>query len=306
MAPRIKERLKNQMPVFFEKLRHTKSSLALQWCSRPVHSTGTRKNERKPRLIVSLTTYPARIHFVEQTIRSLFHQSLQADMVVLWLSEEQFPQKERCLPNTLLSLEKYGLAIEWCEDLKSYKKLIPSLQKYPNDIIVTADDDVIYWSNWLKTLYTGHRLHPTAVVSHRCHKMTFDQQGNIQPYLQWRVCNNNQPPSFSNFFVGCSGVLYPPNSLYEPDIHNKSLFTDIAPTADDVWFWAMSVLNRTPILSCQRRKTTFTENPYVNQCDSLMVVNHNDGNDKQLHNVLAHYPQLKSMLEEEWSKRRML
>ena len=298
----IKNKIKNQMPRFFEKLRHTKSKLALHWCARPVHSSGVTRHKRNSQLIVSLTSYPARIHLVEQTIRSLLHQSLRADSIVLWLSEEQFPQKEGDLPKSLLLLKKYGLVIDWCDNLKSYKKLIPALQKYPDDIIVTADDDIIYWPSWLTVLYKEHCRHPAAVIANRCHIITLDQQDIPVPYLQWNICRNNQLPLYSNLIIGCGGVLYPPNSLYCPDILNKSIFTNLAPTADDVWFWAMAVLNGTPIMTCPQRNTAFTENPCVNQCDSLMVVNHNGGNDRQLRNVLEHYPQLKILLKEEWEQ----
>ena len=31
-----------------------------------------------------------------------------------------------------------------CDDVKFYTKLIPCLMKYPNDSIVTVDDDILY------------------------------------------------------------------------------------------------------------------------------------------------------------------
>lgn len=43
-----------------------------------------------------------------------------------------------------MDLRDKELTIDWYHDIKSYKKLIPTLQKYPDSIIVTADDDIIY------------------------------------------------------------------------------------------------------------------------------------------------------------------
>lgn len=37
-----------------------------------------------------------------------------------------------------------------------YKKLIPTLQIEPNSIIVTADDDIYYRTDWLSGLYKAH------------------------------------------------------------------------------------------------------------------------------------------------------
>ncbi len=51
-----------------------------------------------------------------------------------------------------------GLTIDWCEDIKSYKKLIPTLKKYPDAIIVTADDDLIYDNKWLEQLYNAAQI----------------------------------------------------------------------------------------------------------------------------------------------------
>ena len=101
-------------------------------------------NLTNKKIIVSLTSYPARIDVVNTTIESILNQSLKANRIILWLAPEQFPNKEKDLPDKLIKLKKYGLIIDWYHDIGSYKKLIPTLKLYPNDIIVTADDDVLY------------------------------------------------------------------------------------------------------------------------------------------------------------------
>lgn len=116
--------------------------------------------KRNPKLIVSLTSFPGRINVVEQTIDSILRQSLKPDYVILWLAESQFPTKERSLPRSLVRYKKHGLQIRWCEDIRPYKKLIPTLREFPDDIIVTADDDIIYWENWLEKLYASHIKYP--------------------------------------------------------------------------------------------------------------------------------------------------
>ncbi|MDE6344864.1 MAG: glycosyltransferase, partial [Muribaculaceae bacterium] len=42
-------------------------------------------------------------------------------------------------------------------------------------------------------------------------------------------------------------VLYPPDAL-KRDMIDVELFTHIAPTTDDIWFWAAAVANGTPII----------------------------------------------------------
>ena len=109
--------------------------------------------KREQKIIVSLTSYPQRIDIVYKVIDSLLRQSLKPDVVVLWLARDEFPRQEQSLPRELRRYIKFGLTIRWCENLRSYKKLIPSLKAYPSDTIVTADDDILYPEN-----FGHHRL----------------------------------------------------------------------------------------------------------------------------------------------------
>ncbi|WP_416861963.1 hypothetical protein, partial [Helicobacter ganmani] len=108
-------------------------------------------------LIASLTSYPLRIPTLHYTLYSLLTQTLKPHKLILWLSKEEFPNKEQDLPSSVLDFTNHGLEIKWCEkNIKSYKKLIPTLQDYLNAIIVTCDDDVIYPKNWLSKLYNAY------------------------------------------------------------------------------------------------------------------------------------------------------
>ena len=92
---------------------------------------------------------------------------MKADEIILWLSDDEFPNKEENILSNILKLKKNGLTIKWCKNIKSYKKLIPALQEYSNDIIITADDDIYYPENWLKILYETHKQHPENIIAHK-------------------------------------------------------------------------------------------------------------------------------------------
>ena len=146
---------------------------------------GLNRSPRSEKVIVSLTSYKPRINDVKYTIYSLLNQTFPPDKLILWLDEDSFPQREENLPPDLLKLRNFGLTIDWCENLRPYKKLIPALKKFPDDIIVTADDDIFYRSDWLKILYDEHLKNPDCVIAHRAHRIRFDTQGNIFPYRLW-------------------------------------------------------------------------------------------------------------------------
>ena len=191
----------------------------------------------QPEVIISLTSWTARIETVDQAVKSLLNQSIKADKVILWLSEEEFPNKEKDLPASLLHLKEHGLTIDWCENLKSYKKLIPTLRKYPEAIIVTADDDLTYSNKWLEKLLNSYKKYPNDIHCHRVTKFSF-QDGEFS--IRSGGAEFYSIPSYLNKLTGGAGTLYPPGCFYK-DILNVELFQKLAPTNDDQWFWIQSI-----------------------------------------------------------------
>ncbi len=264
---------------------------------------GITTDKRAPRLIVSLTSFPERVqNDVVYTIYSLLTQSLKPDEIILWLAKEQFPNGLADLPQDILNFQKLGLTIKWCEDIRSYKKLIPALQEYPDDVIVTADDDIYYPENWLQKLYFQHCLSPDAIIGHRMHYIRLNPDNSPLPYKKWAKNVTKSHISSRNFLTGCGGILYPPHCLYR-DVCNTELFRKLAPYADDVWFWAMAVLNNTPIKTFSNRyRKVILVNPEreMRQTDELTLAKLNiskGGNDQQLADILAYYPDLAEKLK---------
>ncbi len=62
------------------------------------------------------------------------------------------------------------------------KKLIPTLELYPNDVIVTADDDIFYPPHWLESLYTSYLENSNYIHVHRAHKITFKNENELESY----------------------------------------------------------------------------------------------------------------------------
>lgn len=208
---------------------------------RKVRSLGVTAKKRSPRLIVSLTSYPKRIGTVHRTISTLLTQTLPPDEVVLWLGEDKFPRKEADLPARLLRLRKFGLTIRWCRDIRSYTKLIPALKAYPDDIIITADDDIFYRPDWLESLYGSYLKDPSLIHCHFVDRIAIEK-GTVLPYSRWVYIQDRGSVSYRNLLMGVGGVLYPPHVLCEK-VFDEDLFMKVAPLADDLWFWAMAVLN---------------------------------------------------------------
>lgn len=244
-----------------------------------------------PQLVVSLTSYGRRVtQTVPYVIESLLVQTRTPDRIILWLDNDNF--SDDCLPKKLSSLrDTYGVEIRYCEDLRSYKKLIPTLNLCPNDILVTVDDDLVYKRGLLESLYNAHIQTPGHILCALAHRPRL-QGEDFAPYRCW-MHNLTKPTVGMVFPLGGSGVLYPPHSLFV-DVCDKDLFMRLAPQADDVWFWAMGVLAGTKV-----RMIDFGHPFYpidllyqkLHKNASLMSTNlHGDMNDVQIDAVKQHYP----------------
>src|SRR5690606_2647803 len=116
-------------------------------------------------------------------IRSLLAQSYPAEKIILWLNESLRGQ----LPQSLRELEGDVFEIRYVNLTCSHRKLIHSLELYPNKTIVTCDDDLMYDAAWLHRLYQSHVAHPKDVIAHECRLIRFIAPGQPAPYSEWKA-----------------------------------------------------------------------------------------------------------------------
>lgn len=245
------------------------------------------QNQQDPLLIVSLTSFPVRIHQVWMVIESIIRQTHKPDKIILWLSKDQFPHGLQDLPQSILRLRRRGLDIEFREgDIRSHKKHYYNQTEYPNDIMITIDDDIFYSPKIIEYLYETHKKHPNAIIANRCHQMTFDKNGNIQPYAKWNYESTEEKNLFA---IGVGGILYPPHSLHK-DVTNISMAMETCPVGDDIWLNAMARMNNSLIIHSNMKGFTglsviIPNN--VNLCDdNVMDGTGNDHQIKALQNAL--------------------
>lgn len=107
--------------------------------------------------ICTITSWRARINIVANTIRSLFANTIVPDKIVLNLSATEFPLRDKELPSDLVELALHSpLEIYWVDgNSRAFKKLIPTLDRYRDAIVMTNDDDIIYPKDFLEEV-TSH------------------------------------------------------------------------------------------------------------------------------------------------------
>jgi hypothetical protein len=204
---------------------------------------GSLSNDR--RIIVSLTTFPARINKLWLVIETLLRQTCKPDRIILWLSTEQFSSLDQ-LPHSLLVLQERGLEIRFCKgDLRSHKKYFYAMQEFPNDYILTVDDDVFYHSGLIEKLLDLSMRYSNTICCNCASKVKI-KNGDIAPYLSWSDVFSEQKPSVELLPIGVGGVLYPPNSI-STEVFNIDVFKEICFLADDIWLNIMARLIGTKV-----------------------------------------------------------
>ena len=247
-----------------------------------------RKADQDSQIIVSLTTFPARIEKVYLTIFSLMEQTVKPSKIILWLADTQFLSEEM-LPSALLRLRKRGLEIRFCDDLKSHKKYYYTLREFSTFTIITVDDDVLYPPNTIEKLIEKSKQYPDCICCNRGHEITFTD-GKINAYSEWvKEAVYLNKPSMILCPTGVGGVLYPPGSLHR-DCLDKEKIIQNAIMADDLWLKWMALLQGT--------KAVYTDGfpqwlflVIGTQKETLAKTNvHGNNNDNVISNMLKLYP----------------
>ena len=177
-------------------------------------------------VIVTMTTWKLRINNVSTVVYSVLSGTHKPDKIILNLSIDEFPLKEDELPNSLLLLKKYTcFEINWVkENTKSFKKIIPVIQRYfkdPMAYIISIDDDIIYLPNFIQSLITKSNQYPNNYI--------IGEHSSISRYKNWVT-------------TGCS-------CLYKPSFFSPFLWVGLKPeiiatNEDDIWYTFCLYLNK--------------------------------------------------------------
>lgn len=257
------------------------------------------KKIKHEQVVVSMTSFPAAIEYAAQAVQSLLKGSILPDRLILYLTFSQFPKGE--IPENIRILSENNPIFEvrnYDKDIRSYRKLIPALAEFPEAIIVTVDDDVAYHRDMLRDLLELHAQMPHAVLAHRAKRIKLGR-----PYREWKKYRwydflfKRIHENYLNLQTGVGGVLYPPHSLKE-DMMDVELFTKIAPTTDDIWFWAAGVANDYPVIPVPfgRNKPKGIGKPKSLSLKSTNFKGSEDRNSAAICAILEHYPELKDKI----------
>ncbi len=245
--------------------------------------------QRKEKIVVSLTTYGDRIHSVHLAVESIARQTIKPDVVVLWLAEDKF--SDDTLPVNIKQQQARGLSVKYCKDIRSYKKLIYTLKEYPDDIIITVDDDCIYPTDMIERLVNAHQIYPGSICCNVARHMTLENNSHFLKYNEWKYFTSPHEPADYVFPIGVGGILYFPG-CFDDKIFDDEIFEKLCLHADDIWFKIMAVRNNVKscvVLSYKDYIDNFIplDSAFVNALGKLNVVFQK--NDEQLKQLIEYF-----------------
>ena len=171
-------------------------------------------------IIVSMTSWKKRITNVKYVVSSILQGTYKPDKIILNLSTDEFQDKH--IPIDLKLLEKYTIfEINWVkENTKAFKKIIPTMELYPESIIISIDDDIIYPRLFIETILDSYKKQNTDIIT---------------------LYRNKNKYEFDSV-VGC-GTLYTTSKLV-PFISNHLNKEIINTNEDDTYYaWCAKHLN---------------------------------------------------------------
>lgn len=196
------------------------------------------EKHRRQLIIVSMTTIPNRQKRLMDNLPALINQSFPYDKLIINIDDN-------------LTEEDY----KWYEDLKQYdprieinkseskwrscNKLLPTLKKYPHDIIITLDDDVYYPKDTIKYLVEEHYKHPECIIAHEVNPIKINDDGSIT-YINGYDVKLLQV-EWGKYLSNCA--LFPPYSFDEDLFDYDKMMECTNGTHDELWFWVQSTIH---------------------------------------------------------------
>lgn len=215
----------------------------LWWLRLPVRGLSAGRRKTVP-VIVSMTSFPARIDQAWIAIETICRQSVRPEKFLLVLGEREFERHN--IPGRIRRLEGKWLDILWTEENGfSYDKLLPVLERYPSHPIVTVDDDKLFPRHLLRQLHEASVEFPGHIIGARGWLVRRSaRNGDVRYGENWlRVVGHRR--GWDLITPGGNGCLYPPGSLDTKVADLRAALRE-CPTADDIWFWAAAQKKGSP------------------------------------------------------------
>lgn len=205
--------------------------------------------------ILNLTTIRGRLDLCSATIWSLLQQEFTPDQINIWISRDPYMADEGIIETpewvTQFNNIKDIIKVHYVRNTGPYRKIIPALQSAnESDILIYADDDVIYAKHWLKKLiHCYHQNNDKFVVAARIKPRKKNIFGQFQSYNMLDICHQQQKTDRDFIITGVGGCVLAKKHI-NPQLLALEDYLSLAPRTDDLWISKIIELSGTSAFSC--------------------------------------------------------
>ncbi len=188
-------------------------------------------------VIVSMTTIPIRKELLLKTLPYILKQKFVKKICINLdnnLSKEDYDFYDK-LPITDSRIE---INKECDPKWRSCNKLLPTIRKYPNDAIVTMDDDISYDENCVKDLVEMYERHSDCIVAQELNPVVYeDGMLKYKEDMDIKLLQKEYGKYLSH------SCLFPPHVFDDTDVFDYDKMMKLTDGMhDELWFWEQTVL----------------------------------------------------------------
>ena len=194
--------------------------------------------------IISITTIPCRKVMFLQTLPYILKQKYIKKICINLdnnLSEEDYAFYDNLVAKQDSRIEiNKNCDPSW----RSANKLIPTLLKYPDDIIITMDDDFSYDENNTKEMIETYIRNPECIIAQEINPVVFNN-GELRYYNKLDI--KLMQKEYGKYLTNC--CLFPPHVFDNTEVFDLDKMLRLTNgTHDELWFWEQTVLKGVKVI----------------------------------------------------------
>lgn len=198
----------------------------------------------QPKVIITMTSWKMRINEVSKCIyHFLTRQIEKPDIFYLWLSEDEFPNKEKDLPeNLLLIIESFNVKLCWLKENEYNFKRWHVYPNHYNDLVISIDDDILFDERLV--LEAKKHINETNIIYGIFKDLMYEYKFNKFNTFNFDITDKS---SLKYRFLGCSVITPKSFPLEAVDNTNNEIRKKICKRCDECWIKPFTLLHNTPI-----------------------------------------------------------
>lgn len=222
-------------------------------------------------LIISLATYSLRFPTLPKVLNSLVNQSMKPWKIVVNMDDVDV---KNITPEIQEYLDRDDFELILSPDaIRPHKKYYYTMLKYRKNPIITVDDDMIYNTDMVQSLYQSYKEHPDCISAMETVLVGFHINGKPKLKTSWKFHQIIEEPTHSIVAEGVGGVLYPPNILQLKKNQKFEMYDFIC--EDDLYLKMLEVKKDIKVITAKSLMNLGQRGIHIKEGQEKALVNNN-------------------------------